>query len=80
MHAFEAAIEDAAVCAAASSFHGGDACTIFGKKKGGFNLCYFVAFDAGGSDKTDRWVVKIPLVPRLGCLDEKHKSEIATMK
>ena len=101
--AFEKSIEEAAVCAAASSFHGGDVCRVFGREKGGFNLCYFVVFDmpspnqqgstcaapegsscaalegstcvAPGtstcsSNKADRWVVRIPIVPRLGCADE----------
>ena len=86
--AFEKSINKEAVCAVASSFHGGDGCKIFEQKNGSFNLCYFVEFDApnqvedpnSSSEKRDRWVVRIPKVPRLGCPDEKHRSEIATMK
>ena len=91
VEAFEKSIDYGAVCAAASSFHGGDACRIFGTEKGSFNLCYFEAFDVDGpaqsstspppgSNPVDRWVVRIPIIPQLGCPDEKHRSEIATMK
>ena len=86
--AFEKSIDNEAVCAVASSFHGGNVCRIFDTKKGSFNLCYFVTFDSpsqvedpnSNSDEVDRWVVRIPIVPRLGFPDEKHRSEIATMK
>ena len=86
--AFEKSIDKEAVCVVASSFHGGNVYKIFGEKSGSFNLCYFIEFDApnqvedpnSSSEKRDRWVVRMPKVPRLGCLDEKHRSEIATIK
>ena len=58
-------------------------------------LAYFVSFDVSSPEQrssspphgstspvpsSGRWVVRIPIVPRLGCADEKHRSEVATMK
>ncbi|POR35308.1 hypothetical protein TPAR_04517 [Tolypocladium paradoxum] len=76
------------VCATASSLRNGKPFRIFDTKMGSFNLCYFLEevdgdgtapFENSTKDR-DRSVVRIPLIPRLGCPEEKLRSEIATMK
>ncbi|KAM5457298.1 hypothetical protein MaudCBS49596_000493 [Microsporum audouinii] len=80
---FIESIDPAAVCDLASSYHPDkQRCWIFDeKKKGGFNVCFPVEF-AGGQDGTagERWMVRVPLLPRLAFPEEKFRSEIATMK
>ncbi|KAF2452339.1 kinase-like domain-containing protein [Lineolata rhizophorae] len=77
-----ASIHTDAICALASSFRDGEPCRIFMEmRKGSFNLCYFIVFNSEPeSDKGDKWVVRIPIVPRLGFPEEKMRAEIATMK
>ncbi|OAX79482.1 hypothetical protein ACJ72_06196 [Emergomyces africanus] len=83
---FIASIDRAAVCDLASSFHPEKKrCRIFDEeKKGSFNICFPVQFleDAAGDDFTtgEKWMVRIPLLPRLAFPEEKLRSEIATMK
>lgn len=76
------------VCATASALRDGNTFRIFDTKTGSFNLCYFLEEVDGvgtapaenGTRVRDRLVVRIPLIPRLGCAEEKLRSEIATMK
>lgn len=71
-------IDPAKICELASSFHPHKRpCQIFGgSKKGGFNVCFSVIFNGEG----EKWMVRIPLLPRLIFPEEKMRSEIATMK
>ncbi|KAI1959028.1 hypothetical protein LOZ58_004736 [Ophidiomyces ophidiicola] len=82
---FIASIDCSTVCALASSFHPQKKpCRIFDeKKKGAFNVCFPVEFlERPGNEHTirERWMVRIPLLPRLACPEEKLRAEIATMK
>jgi hypothetical protein len=68
---------EAAISKLASSYHPhGEDCTVFGLARGSFNYCLFVEFNPSAM----RWVVRIPLIPRLAFVDEKLDAEIATMK
>lgn len=81
---FIASIDPSAVCDVASSFHPAKKkCRIFGDvKKGGFNVCFPVEFteDAVDGGTPERWMVRVPVLPRLAFPEEKIRSEIATMK
>ncbi|KAI2130544.1 hypothetical protein LOY97_005644 [Ophidiomyces ophidiicola] len=82
---FIASIDCSVVCALASSFHPQKKpCRIFDeKKKGAFNVCFPVEFlEDPGNEHTirERWMMRIPLLPRLAFPDEKIRAEIATMK
>ncbi|EAQ93316.1 hypothetical protein CHGG_01551 [Chaetomium globosum CBS 148.51] len=72
-------LDDGEICRLASSFHHGDPCTIFRpRKRGGFNVCFFIEFES----TSERWVVRIPIpvmVPK-AVLDEKTEIELATMR
>lgn len=72
-------LDDGEICRLASSFHHGDPCTIFRpRKRGGFNVCFFIEFES----TSKRWVVRIPIpvmVPK-AVLDEKTEIELATMR
>ncbi|KAK3300354.1 uncharacterized protein B0H64DRAFT_437520 [Chaetomium fimeti] len=73
-------LDDAEICRLASSFHHGDPCTIFRpRKRGGFNICFFVQFE---SPQLERWVVRIPIPAMVtkAVLDEKTEIELATMR
>jgi hypothetical protein len=82
--AFIASIDCSSICNLASTFHPqGKPCRVFCEpKKGSYNVCFFVVFlsDEGGADTDEKWVVRLPLMPRLAFPDEKIRSEIATMK
>ncbi|KMP10204.1 hypothetical protein CIRG_09885 [Coccidioides immitis RMSCC 2394] len=76
---FIACIDQSAICELATSFHPAKkCCRIFDEvKKGGFNVCFPVEFmDSPG----ERWMVRIPILPRLAFPEEKLRGEIATMK
>ncbi|WEW60049.1 hypothetical protein PRK78_005533 [Emydomyces testavorans] len=82
---FIASIDRSAVCELASAYHPKkQPCRIFDvEKKGAFNICFPVEFleDATGARATgERWMVRIPLLPRLAFPEEKLRGEIATMK
>ncbi|EER25477.1 hypothetical protein CPC735_065770 [Coccidioides posadasii C735 delta SOWgp] len=81
---FIASIDPSAVCDLASSFHPAKKqCRIFGDvKKGGFNVCFPVQFtgDAADDSTPERWMIRIPILPRLAFPKEKLRGEIATMK
>ncbi|KAI2081369.1 hypothetical protein LOZ36_006226 [Ophidiomyces ophidiicola] len=82
---FIASIDCSVVCALASSFHPQKKpCRIFDeKKKGAFNVCFPVEFlEDPGNEHTirERWMMRIPLLPRLAFPDEKIRADIATMK
>jgi hypothetical protein len=72
-------LDEGEICRLASSFHNGDPCTIFRpRKRGGFNICFFVEFES----PLERWAVRIPIpvmVPKT-VLDEKTEIELATMR
>jgi hypothetical protein len=74
-----AALNDSDICRLASSFRGGDPCTIFRPRQhGAFNVCFFVEFKS----PWQRWVVRIPIpisLPKV-LLDEKTEIEVATMR
>jgi hypothetical protein len=73
-------LDEGTICSLASSFHGGDPCTIFqDRRRGSFNVCFFVQFTR---PPHDRWVVRLPIagaVPQ-PMLDEKLEIELATMR
>ncbi|KAL2366033.1 hypothetical protein RJZ56_001037 [Blastomyces dermatitidis] len=78
-----ASIDPTRVCDLATSFHPAkSACRIFSDwKKGGFNVCFPVIFNQDPeSMEGEKWMVRIPLLPRLAFPKEKMRSEIATMK
>ncbi|EEP81030.1 predicted protein [Uncinocarpus reesii 1704] len=80
--AFIAAIDRDRVCSLASSFHRESwPCRIFGDvSKGGYNACFPIVFITPEGNKADRWMVRVPLIPRLAFPEEKMRSEITTMK
>ncbi len=82
--AFIASIDSSTICDLASTFHPrGKPCRVFCEpKKGSYNVCFFIVFvsDDGGTDTDEKWVMRIPLIPRLAFPEEKMRSEIATMK
>ncbi|KKZ68114.1 hypothetical protein EMCG_06224 [[Emmonsia] crescens] len=82
---FISSIDPSAVCELATSFHPAKKrCRIFDEvKKGGFNVCFPVEFTEDSNDENtpgERWMVRIPIMPRLAFPEEKLRSEIATMK
>ncbi|KAK3329332.1 hypothetical protein B0H66DRAFT_19522 [Apodospora peruviana] len=78
------------ICALSSSYHGGDDCEFFREHAmGSFNICFFVQFfqcpkssrDSDAVPDGDRWVVRVPLGPRLAMEPwEKVESEVTTMR
>lgn len=74
-----AALDDSDICRLASSFRGGDPCTIFRPRQHGtFNVCFFVEFQSPWA----RWVVRTPIpvsLPKV-LMDEKTEIEVATMR
>ncbi|KAK1767337.1 hypothetical protein QBC33DRAFT_65943 [Phialemonium atrogriseum] len=82
---FVNSIDPEAVCRLASSYHNGDHCKVFRPPKhGSFNVCWFVEFDLTAVSRDtqvrpDRWVVRIPISPRVPWIDEKIEVEVATM-
>lgn len=80
---FIESIDPSTVCDLASSYHPDkQRCWIFDeKKKGGFNVCFPVEFASRQDGTTgERWMVRVPILPRLAFPEEKLRSEIATMK
>jgi hypothetical protein len=74
-----AALNDSDVCRLASSFRGGDPCTIFRPRQhGAFNVCFFVEFKS----PWQCWVVRFPIPITLSkaVLDEKTEVEVTTMR
>lgn len=72
-------INPATVCTIASSHNSGASCTLISEPlRGSFNICYPVAFSPDGCGQ--KWIVRIPLVPRVALVDEKLESEVAVMK
>jgi Phosphotransferase enzyme family len=82
--AFIASIDCSKICDLASTFHPqGKPCRVFREpKKGSYNVCFFIVFlsDEGDTDTDEKWVIRLPLIPRLAFPEEKMRSEIATMK
>jgi hypothetical protein len=73
------AVDDSEIRRLASSFRRGDECTIFQpRKRGGFNVCFFVEFDS----PKERWAVRIPIPSWTAesVMDEKTEIELATMR
>ncbi|KAH6717298.1 hypothetical protein BKA61DRAFT_642467 [Leptodontidium sp. MPI-SDFR-AT-0119] len=59
----------------------GKPCRVFCEpKKGSYNVCFFIVFISDEGDTDEKWVIRIPLTPRLAFPEEKMRSEIATMK
>ena len=78
-----ASIDCKRVCELASSFHPSKSpCRILSDwKKGSFNVCFPVIFNQDPETLDgEKWMVRIPLLPRLAFPEEKMRSEIATMK
>ncbi|RDL33120.1 uncharacterized protein BP5553_08559 [Venustampulla echinocandica] len=80
--AFIASIDCSKICDLASTFHPqGKPCRVFCEpKKGSYNICFFIVFLSDEGDTNEKWVIRIPLTPRLAFPEEKMRSEIATMK
>ncbi|EER37404.1 conserved hypothetical protein [Histoplasma capsulatum H143] len=84
------AIQPSSVCKLASSLHSEKKpCQIFSDpKKGSYNICFPVVFtdsaddlpDVESTESAERWMIRIPLLPRLAFPEEKMRGEIATMK
>ncbi|RDL30802.1 uncharacterized protein BP5553_10147 [Venustampulla echinocandica] len=71
-------IDPATVCSIASSHNNGASCTLISNPlRGSFNICYPVIFGPDGNGQ--KWIVRIPLVPRVALVDEKLESEVAVM-
>jgi hypothetical protein len=79
---FIAPIDYSKICDLASTFHPqGKPCRVFCEpKKGSYNVCFFIVFISDEGDTDEKWVIRIPLTPRLAFPEEKMRSEIATMK
>lgn len=73
--AFIQALQTSAVEALASRYNKNEACKVFRRLHGSFNVCYFVEFEDG-----TRWTIRIPITPRLHKPWEKVQSEVATLK
>ncbi|OJD24077.1 hypothetical protein ACJ73_04565 [Blastomyces percursus] len=83
-------IEPSLICQLASSLHPEKKpCQLFSEvKKGSHNVCYPVVFTHAAGDipnvkstqSPERWMIRIPLLPRLAFPEEKMRGEIATMK
>jgi hypothetical protein len=72
-------LKDDDICRTASSFRGGDTCTMFQPRQLRiFTLSFFVEFE----NPWERWVVKMPDPVNLPktVLDEKTEIELATMR
>ncbi|RFU31554.1 hypothetical protein B7463_g4775, partial [Scytalidium lignicola] len=81
--AFIASIDLLKICNLASTFHPEHKpCRLVDNKprKGSYNVCFLIVFLSDGSDTEEKWVIRIPLIPRLAFPEEKTRSEIATMK
>ncbi len=87
--AFIQSIDPTAVCSLASRHNGSRPCRFFrDATRGSFNICFFVEFpendeiggdgDSAGAGLT-RWVVRIPIAPRIENVWDKLQSEVATM-
>ncbi|KAI9768151.1 MAG: hypothetical protein M1839_004178 [Geoglossum umbratile] len=76
---FIKSISSTTVCNIASSYNDQRPCRIFSEPtKGSYNICYPVAFMTTGG--IQKWVVRIPLEPRVGFVDEKLENEVAVMR
>ncbi|PGH05240.1 hypothetical protein AJ79_06851 [Helicocarpus griseus UAMH5409] len=78
-----ASIDPSKVCDLASSFHPDKIpCRIFSDWiEGSYNVCFPVVFNQDErSMEGEKWMVRIPLLPRLAFPEEKMRGEIATMK
>ncbi len=80
--AFIASINRSKTCDLASAFHPKrkPCCVFYETRKGSYNLCFPIVFLSNEGDTDEKWVVRIPLTPRLAFPAEKMRSEIATMK
>ncbi|KAJ4321054.1 hypothetical protein N0V84_005521 [Fusarium piperis] len=75
IEAFISSITDEAICCLASRFQGGRSCTITGRSRGSFNICFFVRFD-----NDIEWTVRVPLEPVVHDVWAKLQSEVATIR
>lgn len=74
---FIAVIDIAGVCKLASRHNSGAECAEFQeKKRGSYNICFFVQFPSDGK----RWVVRFPIAPALHDSWLKVQKEIAVMR
>ncbi|RTE75367.1 hypothetical protein BHE90_010160 [Fusarium euwallaceae] len=73
---FIGSINEEAVCDLASRHRGQAPCTVLGRDRGSFNVCFFVRF---GTDDA-RWVVRVPLEPVVVNSWAKLQSEVATLR
>ena len=70
------------VCTLASSYNKGRPCSIFSEpKRGSYNICYPIVFESmAGGVADQKWIVRIPLEPRVELVDEKLENEVAVMR
>ncbi|RSL57397.1 hypothetical protein CEP54_008305 [Fusarium duplospermum] len=73
---FIGSINEEAVCDLASRYHGQAPCTVLGRDRGSFNVCFFVRFD----NDDVQWVVRVPLKPVVVNSWAKIQSEVATLR
>ncbi|KAH9221427.1 hypothetical protein DL95DRAFT_403254 [Leptodontidium sp. 2 PMI_412] len=74
--AFIASIDCSKICDLASTFHPqGKPCRVFCEpKKGSYNVCFFIVFISDEGDTDEKWVIRIPLTPRLAFPEEKMRN------
>jgi hypothetical protein len=79
---FIKSIHSDVVCALASSYNKGRPCSILSEpKRGSYNICYPIVFKPMADGSVDqKWVVRIPLEPRVKLVDEKLENEVAVMR
>ncbi|KAI1945128.1 hypothetical protein LOZ07_003084 [Ophidiomyces ophidiicola] len=73
---FIKAIDPLKACELASTFHPKQlTCRIFDEwKKGSYNVCIPVVFEDGTEGMGEKWMVRIPLLPRLAFPEEKMRN------
>ncbi|KAI2208297.1 hypothetical protein LOZ16_003567 [Ophidiomyces ophidiicola] len=74
---FIKAIDPLKACELASTFHPKQlTCRIFDEwKKGSYNVCIPVVFEDGTEGMGEKWMVRIPLLPRLAFPEEKMRKD-----
>lgn len=73
-------ISEEAICDLASRYRGQGPCTVVGRDRGSFNVCFFVRFDTDTDHDHARWVVRVPLEPVVVDSWAKTQSEVATLR
>jgi hypothetical protein len=80
--AFQKRVHGYAVQLVQSVCSSNELCTMTRTVIGGFHICIFFNISSNGQIGTKRWVLRVPIPARHGgdLLDEKFRSEVATIK